>query len=67
MALLSNKPRAATVAAKGKLKCATLGKKAFDRLLGPAVDIMKRNMTSYANRKSIQDLVDSAEAEKNAS
>lgn len=57
LALLSNKPRAATITAKGKLKCATLGKKAFDRLLGPAVDIMKRNVGMYkamTHRKDIQ-------------
>jgi hypothetical protein len=57
LALLSNKPRAATVIAKGKLKCATLGKKAFDRLLGPVLDIVKRNVSSYkalTRRKSIQ-------------
>jgi tRNA(Ser,Leu) C12 N-acetylase TAN1 len=57
LALLSNKPRAATITAKGKLKCATLGKKAFDRLLGPALDIIKRNTSTYktlAHRKDIQ-------------
>lgn len=57
LALLSNKPRAATITAKGKLKCATLGKKAFDRLLGPALNIIKRNAGAYkalAHRKSIQ-------------
>jgi CRP-like cAMP-binding protein len=57
LALLSNKPRAATVTAKGKLKCAHLGKKAFDRLLGPALDIIKRNTAQYkalTRRKSIQ-------------
>ena len=64
LALLSDKPRAATVVAVGKLKCATLGKKAFDRLLGPALDIIKRNTAAYkalTKRKSIQDLVDRIE------
>lgn len=51
LALLTNKPRAATITAAGKLKCATLGKQAFDRLLGPALDIIKRNTEIY---KSVQ-------------
>jgi len=40
-------PRAATVRAKGRLKCATLGKRAFVRLLGPVVEIIKRNSDNY--------------------
>lgn len=48
LALLTNKPRAASIIAKGRLKCATLGKKAFVRLLGPVVDIIKRNAENYA-------------------
>jgi cAMP-dependent protein kinase regulator len=66
LALLFNKPRAATVTASGKLKCATLGKKAFDRLLGPALDIIKRNTTAYkalTRRKSIQELLEKIETE----
>ncbi|TPX43899.1 hypothetical protein SeLEV6574_g04814 [Synchytrium endobioticum] len=47
LALLTNKQRAATIKAKGRLKCATLGKKAFVRLLGPVVDILKRNADNY--------------------
>ncbi|KAI9219350.1 camp-dependent protein kinase regulatory subunit [Blastocladiella britannica] len=47
LALLSDKPRVATIRAKGKLKCATLGKKAFTRLLGPLTDIMQRNVQNY--------------------
>ncbi|CAG8651210.1 33600_t:CDS:2, partial [Racocetra persica] len=41
LALLNNKPRAVNIRAKGRLKVATLGKKAFVRLLGPVVDILK--------------------------
>ena len=48
MALLTDKPRKATITAKGRLKCATLGKKAFVRLLGPVVDILRRNASNYA-------------------
>ncbi|KAG0094932.1 hypothetical protein BGZ93_006546 [Podila epicladia] len=47
LALLNDMPRAATVKAKGRLKCATLGKRAFVRLLGPVVEIIKRNSVNY--------------------
>lgn len=47
LALLNDSPRAATVIAHGRLKCATLGKKAFTRLLGPVLDILKRNSENY--------------------
>lgn len=47
LALLTDKPRAATVVAKGELKCVTLGKSAFIRLLGPVMDILKRNSANY--------------------
>lgn len=47
LALLREEPRAASVVAHGKLKCATLGKKAFNRLLGPVMDILKRNSENY--------------------
>ncbi|KAG0171797.1 hypothetical protein DFQ30_000337 [Apophysomyces sp. BC1015] len=47
LALLNDTPRAATVVAQGRLKCATLGKKAFTRLLGPVLDILKRNSENY--------------------
>lgn len=44
---MTDKPRKATVIAKGRVKLATLGKKAFDRLLGPCLDIIKRNVSNY--------------------
>ncbi|ORX95649.1 camp-dependent protein kinase regulatory subunit [Basidiobolus meristosporus CBS 931.73] len=47
LALLNNKPRAATIVASGKLKVVTLGKRAFVRLLGPVVDIIRRNTANY--------------------
>jgi cAMP-dependent protein kinase regulator len=47
LALLNDGPRAATVIAQTGLKCATLGKKAFTRLLGPVHDILKRNSENY--------------------
>ncbi|KAI9323764.1 cyclic nucleotide-binding-like protein [Dichotomocladium elegans] len=48
LALLNNSPRAATVIAHGRLRCATLGKRGFKRLLGPIMDILKRNSENYA-------------------
>lgn len=47
LALLNDAPRLATVVAQGRLKCATLGKKAFTRLLGPVLEILKRNSENY--------------------
>ncbi|CAO3613924.1 unnamed protein product [Cunninghamella blakesleeana] len=47
LALLNDSPRAATVIADGRLRCATLGKKAFTRLLGSVMDILKRNSENY--------------------
>ena len=47
LALINDSPRAATVIAKGRLKCATLGKKAFIRLLGSVHEILKRNSENY--------------------
>lgn len=48
LALILDKPRAATVTAKGHLKCVTLNKGGFTRLLGPCVDVLKRNLQNYA-------------------
>ncbi|KAI8983706.1 cyclic nucleotide-binding-like protein [Pilobolus umbonatus] len=45
--LLYDTPRAATVVSRGKLKCVTLDKNAFTRLLGPVMDIIKRNSKNY--------------------
>lgn len=47
IALLFNRPRAATVTAQGPLKCLKLDRDCFERLLGPCVDILKRNMENY--------------------
>jgi cAMP-dependent protein kinase regulator len=43
LALLEDKPRAATVRSKTEVKVATLGKDGFQRLLGPVENIMRRN------------------------
>ncbi|KAJ3238233.1 hypothetical protein HDU81_008215 [Chytriomyces hyalinus] len=52
LALLTDQPRQATIRTIGRLKVATMGKKAFVRLLGPVVDIIKRNANDYALIKS---------------
>ncbi|KAJ3028258.1 UNVERIFIED_CONTAM: hypothetical protein HDU68_002065 [Siphonaria sp. JEL0065] len=53
LALLTDQPRQATIRASGgRLKVATMGKKAFVRLLGPVVDIIKRNANDYSQIKS---------------
>ena len=47
MALVENAPRSASVYAKGMMKVAYLERESFERLLGPCLDIMKRNMETY--------------------
>ncbi|KAI1380634.1 camp-dependent protein kinase regulatory subunit [Hypoxylon crocopeplum] len=50
LALLDDKPRAADVISTTEVKVATLGKNAFQRLLGPVESIMRR--TKYVGVKS---------------
>ena len=48
LALLTKNPRAATVLASGdEVKCAILDIEAFERLLGPCIEIMKNNIPNY--------------------
>uniref|UniRef100_UPI00358F8708 cAMP-dependent protein kinase type II-alpha regulatory subunit-like n=1 Tax=Myxine glutinosa TaxID=7769 RepID=UPI00358F8708 len=47
LALVTNKPRAASAYAVGEVKCAVIDVKGFERLLGPCMDIMKRNIAHY--------------------
>lgn len=47
LALLFNQPRAATVKAVGPVKCLTLDRKSFQRILGPFENILKRNVETY--------------------
>ncbi|XP_046404424.1 cAMP-dependent protein kinase type I regulatory subunit isoform X2 [Ischnura elegans] len=47
IALLLDRPRAATVVAKGPLKCVKLDRARFERVLGPCADILKRNIQQY--------------------
>ncbi|CAH1393004.1 unnamed protein product [Nezara viridula] len=47
LALVTHKPRAASAHAVGFVKIAFLDVEAFERLLGPCMDIMKRNFDDY--------------------
>ncbi|XP_033121486.1 cAMP-dependent protein kinase regulatory subunit-like isoform X1 [Anneissia japonica] len=47
IALILDRPRAATVVARGPLKCVKLDRQRFERLLGPCIDILKRNISQY--------------------
>ncbi|XP_062257813.1 cAMP-dependent protein kinase type II-alpha regulatory subunit-like isoform X1 [Platichthys flesus] len=50
LALVTNKPRAASVYAIGETKCLVIDIQAFERLLGPCMDIMKRNISQYEDQ-----------------
>ena len=47
LALIEQQPRSANVYAKGDVKVAFLERESFERLLGPCLDIMKRNTEFY--------------------
>jgi cAMP-dependent protein kinase regulator len=47
IALLLDRPRAATVVARGILKCVKMDRTRFERVLGPCSDILKRNIAQY--------------------
>lgn len=47
IALLLDRPRAATVISRGPLKCVKLDRGRFERVLGPCADILKRNIVQY--------------------
>lgn len=47
VAILSDQPRQASVIAKGKVKCLSLDRDTFTRLLGPAEQILKQKMNEY--------------------
>lgn len=50
LALVTHKGRAASVFAEDKVKLAFLDVDAFERLLGPCMNIMKRNIEDYENQ-----------------
>jgi len=54
LALLTLKPRAATVIPNGPVLLASLDIQAFERLLGPCMNVMKRNIDDY--EKQLQSL-----------
>ncbi|KAL2102703.1 hypothetical protein ACEWY4_001871 [Coilia grayii] len=47
LALVTKKPRAASAYAVGNVKCLVMDVMAFERLLGPCMEIMKRNISNY--------------------
>lgn len=53
IALLLDRPRAATVIARGPLKCVKLDRQRFERVLGPCSDILKRNIQQYSSYVSL--------------
>jgi cAMP-dependent protein kinase regulator len=50
LALVTHKPRAASAYAVGSARCAVLDIAAFERVLGPCMDIMKRNIDVYESQ-----------------
>ncbi|KAK0145799.1 cAMP-dependent protein kinase type II-beta regulatory subunit [Merluccius polli] len=62
LALVTNKPRAASAYAVGSVKCLVMDVQAFERLLGPCMDIMKRNIANY--EEQLATLFDSADIEE---
>lgn len=53
IALLLDRPRAATVVAIGTLKCVKLDRQRFERVLGPVSEILKRNIARYTSFVSL--------------
>merc|ERR1711881_75184 len=53
IALLLDRPRAATVTARGPLKCVKLDRGRFERVLGPCSEILKRNIQQYNSYVSL--------------
>ncbi|OBS67913.1 hypothetical protein A6R68_03547 [Neotoma lepida] len=47
LALVTNKPRAASAYVVGDVKCLVMDVQALQRFLGPRMDIMKRNISHY--------------------
>ncbi|XP_012254994.2 cAMP-dependent protein kinase type II regulatory subunit isoform X2 [Athalia rosae] len=50
LALVTHKPRAASAYAVGNVKLAFLDVEAFERLLGPCMELMKRNIEDYEDQ-----------------
>jgi len=54
IALLTDRPRAATVIAADTLKCASVDRDRFNRVLGPCENILRRNMENYNRYMSVK-------------
>ena len=54
-ALIEHKPRAATVTAKGPLEVACLDCAAFERVMGPAAELMARHMADYKTAAQVKE------------
>ncbi|KAJ3625380.1 hypothetical protein Zmor_004274 [Zophobas morio] len=54
IALITNRPRAATVTAAGLLKCVKLDRDRFERVLGPCEELLKRNIQAYNSYISLK-------------
>lgn len=53
LALLTNKPRQATVTALGDVQCLVISKKHFDQVMGPCSEILNRNTRTYESYSSL--------------
>eukprot|EP00123_Amoebidium_parasiticum_P015128 comp22799_c0_seq1/m.35755 comp22799_c0_seq1/g.35755 ORF comp22799_c0_seq1/g.35755 comp22799_c0_seq1/m.35755 type:complete len:372 (-) comp22799_c0_seq1:477-1592(-) len=53
IALLTNRPRAATVTASGCLKTVKMDRERFERVLGPCEEVLKRNIAKYNSYVSL--------------
>jgi cAMP-dependent protein kinase regulator len=49
LSLLKGEPRAANILAKSKLKCVSMDRQSFKRMLGPLEEILRRNAVKYEN------------------
>jgi hypothetical protein len=56
IALLSGKPRQATVKAVGAVSCLVMSRDAFTRLCGPLFEILRRNMATYTTMELPEEL-----------
>ncbi|XP_076469393.1 cAMP-dependent protein kinase type II-beta regulatory subunit-like isoform X2 [Babylonia areolata] len=52
LALVTHQPRAASAYAQGTVRCAVLDVQAFERLMGPCMDVLKRNINEYEEQLS---------------
>ena len=55
IALLSGKPRQATVKAYGQTVVLAIGRDAFNRLCGSLFEILQRNMDRYSNAELLEE------------